>query len=176
MPVPVDVAVFVPVAVPVDAGVLDGDCVGVTKTDAEDEGDVLGVIDTMVLRDAVLDAVRAGVIDVVALREAVSVGVRLAIRETVILEDIEPDPLALVTDVIVADLLEDMDTEPDLEVDDEVDGDANGDGEGVPDTAEDLVGVPEAGIVATSNPITGGGIQSAIGADVSAQGRAYTPN
>jgi hypothetical protein len=38
-------------------------------------------------------------------------------------------------------------------------------------TAEE-VGVPDAGIVATSNPMTAGGIQRAIGADVSAQGSA----
>ena len=74
------------------------------------------------------------------------------------------------------DLLGDMDTEPDLEVDADTDVEGNEDLDGVPDTADDWVDVPEAGIVATSNPIEAGGIHIASGAVGSLHGSAYTPN
>ena len=131
------------------------------------------------LRDALLDVVRAGVLDPVALREAVLVGVRLAVPDPARLWDIDPDPLDVTADVIVADLLDEVETVTDdegilLDDGDEL-GETAGDFEGVIVTTEEDVGVPDAGIVATSNPMTAGGIQSAIGADVSAHGSAYTP-
>jgi len=129
-----------------------------------------------------------------SLGEALLEMVRVAVSDT------DPDPLEVAADVIVSDLLEVVEpvSEDDGDlVDDEelvvvaagdeelvvvAAGDedlvvvATGDEDGVTETATEEVGVPEAGIVATSNPITAGGTQRAIGADVSAHGRAYTPN
>jgi len=160
VPVPVPETVGADVPVPVDAGLKVVEPVGDKDTDMLPDP----------LRDALLEVVRAGVLVPVALREAVLVGVRLAVPDPARLWDIDPDPLDVTADVIVADLLDDVDTVTDDEgiLLDETAGDTDG----VTDCTDDDVGVPEAGIVATSNPITAGGIHRAIGADVSAHGNA----
>jgi hypothetical protein len=58
----------------------------------------------------------------------------------------------------------------------DVEGELAGDVEGVTDWTMDCVEVPDAGIVATSNPIDAGGTHNVSGATGSLHGRAYTPN
>ena len=122
------------------------------------------------VREAVMSVVREGEAEAIALIEGVEASV--AERERLWLwlnvEDVDPDVVAI--EDMVMDLLEDMETLSDEE------GVLLGDLDGDTDWATDDVGVPEAGMVATSNPMTGGGTHSAGNAVTSAQGRAYTPN
>ena len=122
------------------------------------------------VREAVMSVVREGEAEAIALIDGVEASV--AERERLWLwlnvEDVDPDRVAI--EDMVMDLLEDMETLSDGEgvLLEDLDGDT--------DWATDDVGVPEAGMVATSNPMTGGGTHSAGNAVTSAQGRAYTPN
>jgi hypothetical protein len=86
------------------------------------------------------------------------------------------DPLVLSETDRLLDLLPEAVRDSVLLEDPDTDLVGAGEVDGVTETAVDDVGVPEAGIVATSNPMTAGGTQRAIGAEVSAHGRAYTPN
>lgn len=93
-----------------------------------------------------------------------SVRLREAVRLSVV--DVEEDTLGETLLGILGEVVTDTEDE----------GVLIGDTDDVMDWATDDVGVPEAGSVATSNPIDAGGIQSAIGAVISLHGSAYTPN
>lgn len=80
------------------------------------------------------------------------------------------DTAELELGVMVADLLEDDETEAVLDVE------ADTELTGVIVIADEDVGVPDAGSVATSNPIDAGGTHNHNGAVGSLQGSAYTPN
>lgn len=138
--------------------------------DVDWDGDTDETTDRDLVREVVMDVVREGESEAVALIEGVEA--RVAERERLWLwvnvEDVDPDVVAI--EDAVMDLLADMETLSDGEgvLLEDLDGDT--------DWATDDVGVPEEGMVATSNPMTGGGTQSAGNAVTSAQGRAYTPN
>jgi hypothetical protein len=135
-----------------------------------------GDVDRDMVREVVMAVVREGEAETIALIEGVEAGV--AERERLWLwlnvEDVDPDTVAI--EDVVMDLLADMETlsdeEVDLEGDTDWDGDGNWELDGVPVTGGDVVGVPEAGIVATSNPIEAGGIHSHNGAVGSLHGSA----
>jgi hypothetical protein len=97
-----------------------------------------------------------------------SVTLREAVRLSVV--DIEDDAAVEILGDIVLAILSDALTEPDEE------GILLGDVDGDTDWATDDVGVPDAGSVATSNPIELGGTHSHNGAVGSLHGSAYTPN
>lgn len=80
------------------------------------------------------------------------------------------DTTELELELMVADLLEDDETEAVLDVE------ADTELTGVIVIADEDVGVPDAGSVATSNPIDAGGTHNHNGAVGSLQGSAYTPN
>jgi len=104
----------------------------------------------------------------------VPVGAGVPLPET---DDVDAaDPLTLPDTDRLLDLLPEADKESVLLDDPDTDVEGGEEVDGVTETAGEVVGVPEAGIVATSNPMTGGGTHRAIGADVSAHGRAYTAN
>jgi len=126
------------------------------------------------VRDPVPVPVEAGV----PVPVCVSVEVPVPVDAGVPLPDADDvdttDPLILSETDRLLDLLPEADKDSVLLEDPDTDLVGAGEVDGVTETAED-VGVPDAGMVATSNPITAGGIQRAIGADVSAHGSAYTP-
>ena len=103
-----------------------------------------------------VDAVWAWLGESVRLRE----GVRLSVV------DIEEDILCETVLAILGDALTDTEDE----------GVLLGDTDDVMDRTTDDVGVPDAGSVATSNPIDAGGTHSHNGAVGSLHGSAYTPN
>jgi hypothetical protein len=104
----------------------------------------------------------------------VPVGAGVPLPET---DDVDAaDPLTLPDTDRLLDLLLEADKDSVLLDDPDTDVEGGEEVDGVTETAGEVVGVPEAGIVATSNPMTGGGTHRAIGEEVSAHGRAYTAN
>ena len=126
--------------------------------DPEVVEDIVG--DAMELLDIDIDGLWAWLRESVRLRE----GLRLSVVD--IEEDIAVEMLGKTVLDILGDALTDSEDE----------GVLLGDTDDVIDWATDDVDVPEAGSVATSNPIDAGGIQSDMGAVISLHGRAYTPN
>ena len=117
-----------------------------------------------------IDMLLVGLPERVRLRE----GLRLTAVDfdvDVVMEAIDDTVLAILADAL---------TEPDEEgvLLDDVEGDTDRLTETEGDTVwtADELGVPEAGIVATSNPIEAGGIHNHNGAVGSLHGSAYTPN
>jgi hypothetical protein len=138
--------------------------------DGDTDEDTDETTDGDMVREAVMAVVREGEAEAIALIEGVEASV--AERERLWLwlnvEDVDPDTVAI--EDMVMDLLGDMETLSDEE------GVLLGDVEGDTDWTGDDVGVPEAGSVATSNPIDAGGIHNSSGAVGSAHGRVYTPS
>lgn len=139
----------------------------VGEMDEDTEGD------TEVVRDPVMEAVFAvvdeGEAEVVALIDGVEANVAERERLRLWLNVEDPDPDTVAIEDAVMNLLADMETEGDE------DGVVLADVEGDTDWTDDDVGVPEAGSVATSNPMDAGGIHNSRGAVGSEHGRAYTP-
>lgn len=139
-------------------------------TNEDTDGDIDDDTDEDMVREAVMAVVREGEAEAIALIDEVEA--RVAERERLWLwlnvEDVDPDVVAI--EDVVMDLLADMETLSDGEgvLLEDVDGDT--------DCTTDEEGVPDAGSVATSNPIEAGGTHNASGADGSAQGSAYTPS
>jgi len=132
--------------------------------------DQVGEMEEDTDRDPVMEAVFAvvdeGEAEAIALIDGVEANV--AERERLWLwlkvEDVDPDRVAI--EDAVMNLLADMETEGDE------DGVLLDDVEGDTDWTDDDVDVPEAGSVATSNPMDAGGIHNSRGAVGSEHGRA----
>jgi hypothetical protein len=145
---------------------IDWDQVGEMEEDTDEENEA----DTELVRDPVMEAVfavvREGEADAVALIDGVEANVAERERLWLWLKVEDPDPDIVAIEDAVMNLLADMETEGDE------DGVLLDDVEGDTDWTDDDVDVPEAGSVATSNPMDAGGIHNSRGAVGSEHGRA----
>ena len=140
---------------------IDWDQVGEMEEDTDEDTDEENDPDRDPVMEAVFAVVREGEADAVALIDGVEANVAERERLWLWLNVEDPDPDRVAIEDAVMNLLADMETEGD---EDDVEGDT--------DWTDDDVDVPEAGSVATSNPMDAGGIHNSRGAVGSEHGRA----
>ena len=145
---------------------IDWDQVGEMEEDTDEDTDEENDPDRDPVMEAVFAVVREGEADAVALIDGVEANVAERERLWLWLNVEDPDPDRVAIEDAVMNLLADMETEGDE------DGVLLDDVEGDTDWTDDYVDVPEAGSVATSNPMDAGGIHNSRGAVGSEHGRA----